>query len=63
MGASISTCRCLVSSSSGPLTQISDAVSGRRVAGGMHTTMRPAGRKHNPNILLLPERKKPFAKL
>jgi hypothetical protein len=29
----------------------------------MHTTMRPAGRKHNPNILLLPERKKPFAKL
>ncbi|KLT45737.1 hypothetical protein CC85DRAFT_282368 [Cutaneotrichosporon oleaginosum] len=53
MGASISTCRCL----------ISDATTGRRVAGGMHTTMRPAGRKHNPNILLLPERKKPFAKL
>ncbi|BEJ18244.1 hypothetical protein CspHIS471_0705210 [Cutaneotrichosporon sp. HIS471] len=53
MGASISTCRCL----------ISDAETGRRVAGGMHTVMRPAGRKHNPNILLLPERTKPFAKL
>jgi hypothetical protein len=58
MGGQVSTARCLVSTESGPPqeggirrakpvtranAQMSEWESGRRIAAGMHTTMRPKG--------------------